>query len=188
MHSTNRQKSKNSTFHLYLYQPNEESVASAKELRQKVIDLNQAGFFTVFVGGFHTKPVGPHISGLFLWCPKEHFLICICFLWSTTATTRLWYIHRPLRKPRPYRESRMVGQPLPLIVIHGFRRHCFIHLWKTLNWNWDTEHANKPNDQILNCAFFYHRLLLIFWFFKNPIFKWNFKLLWFDYQRYIEDK
>ncbi|CAG8617118.1 10218_t:CDS:2, partial [Ambispora gerdemannii] len=61
-------------FHVYFFQNNEKSKASALVLRQKIIELTREGFFYPVPSSVNMAPLGPHPIGSYeVWCPKEHF-------------------------------------------------------------------------------------------------------------------
>ncbi|KAG0319926.1 hypothetical protein BGZ99_004839 [Dissophora globulifera] len=66
-------------FHLYWFQNNAASQASAVKLRDRILELAKQGFFQVvpLKNGVNTSPRGPHPIGSYeVWCAREDFARC----------------------------------------------------------------------------------------------------------------
>ncbi|KAG0006615.1 hypothetical protein BGZ65_006049 [Modicella reniformis] len=66
-------------FHLYWFQNNLASHASAVKLRDRILELVEQGFFQVvpLKNGINTSPRGPHPIGSYeVWCAREDFARC----------------------------------------------------------------------------------------------------------------
>ncbi|KAF9424619.1 hypothetical protein BGZ94_008026 [Podila epigama] len=70
-------------FHIYWFQNNEASQASAVKLRDRILQLVKEGFFQVvpLKNGVNTAPRGPHPIGSYeVWCAREDFARCYSWM------------------------------------------------------------------------------------------------------------
>ncbi|KAF9919805.1 hypothetical protein FBU30_010517 [Linnemannia zychae] len=105
-------------FHLYWFQNNSASHASAVKLRDRIIELAQQGFFQVvpLKNGINTAPRGPHPIGSYeVWCAREDFARCYSWFVLNRGPHSI-LIHPLTREELADHSSRAawLGTPVPL--------------------------------------------------------------------------
>ncbi|KAI1321426.1 hypothetical protein EDD11_005117 [Mortierella claussenii] len=105
-------------FHLYWFQNNAASHASAVKLRDRILELVKQGFFQVvpLKNGINTSPRGPHPIGSYeVWCAREDF--ARCYSWFVLNRGPHSILIHPLTKEELADHSSRatwLGTPVPL--------------------------------------------------------------------------
>ncbi|KAF8924238.1 hypothetical protein BGZ58_002007 [Dissophora ornata] len=105
-------------FHLYWFQDNGASQASAVKLRDRILQLADQGFFQVvpLKNGVNTSPRGPHPIGSYeVWCAREDF--ARCYSWFVLNRGPHSVLIHPLTKEEIADHSTRatwLGTPVPL--------------------------------------------------------------------------
>lgn len=104
-------------FHIYWFQNNPASQASAVRLRDRILELAKQGFFQVVpLKTINTSPRGPHPIGSYeVWCAREDF--ARCYSWFVLNRGQHSILIHPLTKEEVADHSSRatwLGTPVPL--------------------------------------------------------------------------